>query len=463
MLRLVCGLLNTSDESNNSRLASRARDLTVSWLRWGYFGDILEDTSVDAIVHRAFEQGYEHCLIQSYGHIISERSSPQGGRAQHFFDLLQEWIADRDYLAAGKIFRSPAGEWGLLSRCLLVNVQRCHQFGWPQFGPALSGIPVEGVSVERLEPAARPRITGYHACGGSLISSSLENGLPISDFGERLGDFLIDVGPDASACPAFGDAIRELSELAARGVFVLNFESYQDIEEPPAIFTPPVSVLYCVAAGLKPGRILHTHGFDQQTRVVYFDYSSQGLEFRRLLLSEWNGRDYPAFLRLLFQRLTPASTHYYLWPGATFDNLDWAELDRLWRAELARWGGDDIVADHWLRVRKLRHEFLQCNILTEYRNLLDRLEDRPGTVIWWSNAFSTIYSAWNYSLGQKRDIYGAWIRGIAERAPRALIYGSDHSNSSVNGISAGEYRRLYDSDGGDPLRARSFCHSQIRF
>ena len=80
-----------------------------------------------------------------------------------------------------------------------------------------------------------------------------------------------------------------MSEKAGRGVFVLNYESYDDIAEPPPGFTPPVSTLYCVAAGLKPNRILATHGVDADSRVVFFDYSQQALDFRRGLDGECGG------------------------------------------------------------------------------------------------------------------------------------------------------------------------------
>ena len=132
--------------------------------------------------------------------------------------------------------------------------------------------------------------------------------------------------------------------------------------------------------------------------------------------------------------MPPPGTHYFLWPGANPDNLDWAEMDRLWAAEAARWGGENEIAAHWLRYRELDHEFLLCNILTSQDELLKHIGNQRGSVIWWSNAFCTIFSACHYTLEEKQELYEIWIGKLAAKAPGILLYGSDHSNSPVNCI-----------------------------
>ena len=84
-------------------------------------------------------------------------------------------------------------------------------------------------------------------------------------------------------------------------------------------------------------------------------------------------------------------------------------------------------------------------------------------MIWWSNAFCTIFSATHYSLAEKRGIYEDWITRLADKAPDIFLYGSDHSNSSVNAITARDYRDRYFAHGGDPLLSRAFHRRAIRF
>ena len=281
MPKLVCGIL----ESRPSGVAEKARDLTISWLRWGYFGRIIAADNVDRILTNAAGGGYDYCLIQSCGHILAERSGVQGSAGVSFFEALERWISQGDFFVAAKV-ADPGG--GLDRRCLLIDLRYYRQSGRPSF--------------ESCPP------------GATFIAESLRRGIPIREFGPEIESYLVDLGPDLDLHPGFLQGLEEQIEKAQRGVFVLNFESYRDVETPPADFTGPVAVLYSVAAGLKPNRILATHGFDQRTEVVYFDYSSAGLAFRRMLLEEWSGRDYPAFLRSLVP--PPASLQDTLLPLA---------------------------------------------------------------------------------------------------------------------------------------------------
>lgn len=406
MLDISCALLGHRGAAAPGTATGRARDLTVAWLRWHYFGEILEDTDLARILTRARDAGHRYCLVQGYGHIVAEHAGPDGGKARGFFDALADWVGRHDFVFAGKP-----------GRCLLVDLD-----AWSRIGAPTSGVPVP--------------------------------------FGPELDGHLIDLGADLATAAPFQAFLDEMCDKAGRGVFVLNYESYDDVAEPPPGFTAPVGTLYCVAAGLKPNRILATHGLGAHSRVLFFDYSAEALAFRRRLDAEWDGRDYPRYLRALFEQ--GGRTHYYLWPGATPDAMDWAELDRLWAAELARWGGAAAFAAHWQGYQQIAHDYLECSIL-QPEALLERIDDAPGNVIWWSNAFATIYSATHHSLDEKRALYEDWIVRLADRAPGIFLYGSDHSNSSVNAITAGDYRARYFAEGGDPLRARAFHRQTIRF
>jgi hypothetical protein len=404
---LVCGLIGSPSRAHREGSAARARDLTVFWLRWNYFGDILEDEDLGRLLARASEAGHRHCLVQGYGHIVTEHSGPNGG-TRSAFDVLYDWAQKRDFVFAG----TPG-------RCLLVDLSAWRRAGQP--------------SVESSRP------------------------LP---FGPELGSRMLDLGLHLEDGAEFLSFLDQICEKASRGVFVLNYEPYDDVEKPPPTFRAPISTLYCVAAGLKPNRILETHAFDAASRVVFFDYSECALDFRRRLDADWDGRDYPAYLRQAFSQCDGA--HYFLWPGASPENMDWPAMERLWAAELDRWGGAEAFAAHWRCYRGLRREYLRCDIL-HADLLIDRIRDERGGVIWWSNAFCTVHTARRYGLEEKRWLYENWIRRLARAAPNIFVYGSDHANISVNGLTARAYRAGYFTLGGDPLLSRSLFRRAIRF
>jgi hypothetical protein len=229
-------------------------------------------------------------------------------------------------------------------------------------------------------------------------------------------------------------------------------ESYHDIAEPPGSFSGPVGTLYCVAAGFKPNMILKTHGLSADTKLVFFDYSPQALAFRKLLHEEWNGVDYPGFLEHVFRRLPSKETHYHLWNDKRPEELSAGDFEQAWETELARWGGADAFRDHWQQYRKLQHEFVVCNILTQPQMLFERVGQGKNDVIWWSNAFFTVFSNWFYTLDNRRAIYDVWVKGLAGRNPQLHLNGFDYNNSGVNHVQAAEYSEQYFLKGRDYLR-----------
>ena len=51
-----------------------------------------------------------------------------------------------------------------------------------------------------------------------------------------------------------------------------------------------------------------------------------------------------------------------------------ADLDRMWREELERWGGEDEFARHWERTRTLPHEYLLCDIVNAPESQLSKIK-----------------------------------------------------------------------------------------
>ena len=502
---LVFGLLDTSAQIAEPRLAAKARSLTLAWTRFKYFGVILEDTRIDAILARAIERGFRFCLIQAYGHLLEEVWVPDGGEAVDLPTALLRWLRDAELLVAGRWIGGGDRGYGLDRGCLLVDLERYAALGRPPFGEP--GGPA--VAMRRAEPraaegaAAAPLLVPASGSerrtpalpGWRLVQTSLEAGLPVTGFPASLAGWLVHLRPEDPACAAAfarlldggigafdgeadGEAgpwpfgrnerrflanIRTLTHNLRRGVFVWNLESYADVEQPPPGFEAPVTALYSVGAGLKPNRILHTHGLGQGTRVVFFDYSAQELEFRRILLAAWDGEDYPSFLRHLFERLPASEAYYCLWDGMTPETVRWEAIEERWRQELERWGGAATLAGHWRRYRPLAHELVHCNLLDDPAALLRRIEDGPGAVIWWSNAFFSVYSNWFYTTEERRRLYRRWIEALATRAPRLYLYGSDSNNISVNWVQAAEYWQWYREHGGDELEPGKRHRLELRF
>jgi hypothetical protein len=161
--------------------------------------------------------------------------------------------------------------------------------------------------------------------------------------------------------------------------------------------------------------------------------------------------------------MMPSSeTFFQLWDGTTPETVDHRDLEALWRQELDRWGGATAFKTHWDACRALKHDYVACDLLNNQRPLLERMERRPDSVIWWSNAFFTVYSNWLHTAAERRRFYVAWVAALAERDPDIYLYGADSDNSSVNALQARAYAERLARAGSDELVPRRDHRIQIR-
>lgn len=484
-------------------LADKLRDLTVSWCRYGYRGPILSAATVDAVLREASERGYRHCFVQFAGHVIRERWSADGP-ALDLPALLAQLAGSEEYLVAGYVTGDDTQGYGLSSRCMLVDVVRHAALGSPSFGDATAQemelpLCVAQRSSDRdivsLAPASGVACKRAAHDGWNLVASSLRAGLTVRSLSGTLAARTLDVGAErvdqaASLAPYLGTGIdllrntngrshidhalspdqREFLDVIARqtgnaqrGVFLWNIEPYADIV-PDVPDRPRTGTLYAVAAGFKPNAILQAHGVDAGTEVVFFDYSERALAIRRYMVEQWGGEDFPAFIRHLVQAFPAPQTHYHLPGDSSPEGIEWRIVEQAWERELTWWGGAECFRDHWQAYRRLPHRYLLCNLLDDPTVVLRVMRARPrtGDVVWWSNAFFTMYGNWFHSPAERQRMYERWMSGLAAASPRALLYGSDYANANVNAISASEYWTRYQQLAPDHLEPAALHQTAIR-
>jgi hypothetical protein len=440
---LILGVLDTSQRIVAPGIAARTRSWTLDAARFKHAGEIVEDADLGFLLARARGAGGRYCLVQAYGHVLAEQWHHEGAVEQDGLSVLRQWFPGRCAVAAARHRPdgSPEGS------CWMVDLRRWEEAGRPDLATAaLPDFPAAfyrgALHLRPEEPAAAAELAGWLAAGG-------ENG-----------------GAGEGLDPSARSYLRGLRELVAnlpRGVFVWNIEPYTDVDALPPGFRGPLSALYTVAAGLKPNRLLETHGFTAATRVVVFDYSAPGLRYRRLLAEEWDGRDYPSFLRRLFARLPPGEAYYCLWHGQTPETLDWDVVAKRWRQEVDAWGGENALARHWERYRRLSHRYVQVNLLADRGPLLAELEDDASSAIWWSNAFFSLVSNWLHSAAERRELYRCFLAELAQRAPRLWLYGASSDNVGVNHVQAEGYQRWFREHGGDELAPGRLQGREMRF
>lgn len=499
---VVFGLLDTYGRTAGSGLAEKLRNFTIAWSRFGYHDDILEDTSLNKLLGQALKLGYRYCLVQSCGHVIGETWIPKHWEQVDFQTALERWIDSHNFFVTGTILHSEQGWYGLADDCLLVNLKHYAELGQPDFGrPGTTAVEVVKPGVTResasdsdrfrsLEPTQETVSVIPRHAGWNFINASLLGRLPVLNFSKSLdgsrinlfdpapqkmqafAEYLDTELPDYSSTDShpelsygqrqFLNSIDSQVKESRKGVFLFNLESYQDVVERPDNFDPPVTSLYSVAAGFKPNMILHSLGFNETTRMVFYDYSTIALEVRKVMVSEWDGEDFPQFVRYLMKKFPSSDVFYQLWGNLGPDQINWDDMQQLWTDETDKWGGESVLKEHWNAYRNLRHEYIPCNLFRDHTSLLAAIDGQPNSAIWWSNAFFTIYSNWLYTADERKKIYDNWLEKLVERNPDIYIYGSDYNNTNVNHIRAGEYLERYRVMGDDYLKPGRLAKYEIR-
>ena len=481
---MIFGLLDNSADFPNAKASARARDLTIAWSRYKYFGEIIEHRDLDEILRRAAATSADFCLVQSYGHILAEVWRADNAEAPEIMQAIEEWIGQQEFLLTGRLHKDEQSGITAEVSFLLINLRRYRELSCP--GLAFSQKISTDSAGHLNEQGIEKRHSSPAPVAGKIKLNSTWSEAAIFDIPSSIDASLVRLDPGnpeswkqqlctgsemvataaTTSQEAFLSNIGNLTKQLKNGIFVWNLESYEDVERPSDNFRALISTLYSVSAGFKPNRILETHGFTSATRMVVFDYSPKGLEFRRMLHEDWDGVDYPSFLRRLFRKIPSGDAFYLLWDGMTPDNLDWSLVDRRWQQELDAWGGEEALARHWQAFRRMKVEYLCCDILTEQDHLLEKVRDEENALIWWSNAFFSVYSNWLYSTAQRQAFYFQWIEQLASKAPGLFLFGSDCHNISVNFCNAGEYfdwLRTQYKTGFDELNPPRLQRYELRF
>lgn len=452
------------------------RDLTLSWLRFGYQGKVIESTSINTILDQAMEQGQRACFIQAPGNIISEDWMLPHWQQADFHESVQQHLRRDDFLICAD-FTEKEGYFSLDTNCFLVNLLHYRALGCPSFGfshglstsekhplklikPQVMLVGNGGKSLKQLTASNNTVSIVPSGAGWGFIDASLRQGLTISQLPHNIANkrLLLQKNPQKiseeesissqvvknpkSTHKRFLNGIDTQINCGRKGVFLWNIESYDDLPEHNPNSIEKISNLYCVAAGFKPCMLLIRHGFNSDTCVTFFDYSQQALNIRKTLLEEWDGTNYPDFCQSLMERYPEPETLYQLWNGIQTSEINWGDVDILWENELEKWGGKEKFQQIWLAQRALKFQFVHCDVVNKPNALLDKISNLEGSVIWWSNAFFTISSNWLMTIEQRRKCFFNWVNHLADRAPECRIYGADYNNTPINDISAIEYYNI---------------------
>ena len=432
--------------SRNMTIQEKRKEITEFFTRFKYFGPIIYGNSVNDVLDKALEHDVEYCVVQAVGHIVRDGS---------FFKIIEKWMDKKNFFVTGHIMdkETPNSNWaegngyyGLHKQCILVNLNYYKKFDKPVWGEAKHKLdkPEHLAAANRhakdihddytplaVMPTEETKVCTPLVDGWNFINTSLENGLTVYNFHPKIRDAKEFVYPTSS----IEDLQTQLSwvnnivNYAPQCVFLWNTETYLDLKY--CKIQEPVRHLYTLAASFKPHIILNTFNFEDDAIVNFYDYSKPALAYKKMMLKQWNGEDYPAFINWARKKYQFNETHGTLTEHETDDFL--------WQREISWWGGEDRIKEHWKRYKRLKHTWTHVDISKDCKPITSRIVNEPGSVIWWSNAFHTVNAHYLHGLRGVTSSYKTWIDEITKQNPNIWILGKDFLDRPVEGGQIKDY------------------------
>jgi hypothetical protein len=440
----VIGIYDDRSMTTNMTEHEKFKEITEFFTRFKYFGPIIVKTSVNEVLDEALTHKVDYCIVQSVGHIIKDAE---------FFKHIEKYIKDMNFFVTGHIMDKESensqnskgkGYYGLHKQCILVNLKYYEKFDKPVFGDKTAtkeeivakalrhAVDIhDDYTPLSLRPTSETNVCTPLVDGWNFINKSLENGLTVYNFHPKIRESKVYLYPNKSAA----DLERQLSWInnivnyAPTCVFFWNTETYADLKY--VKLQTPVKKLYAVAASFKPNMILNTFGFTEETEVIYYDYSKQALAFKKMLLQNWNGEDYPKFLRWAKSKYQINETGGIKTEHETYEDL--------WQREIAWWGSEKAIKDHWDRYKKLKHSYIHLDVCVTPEKLTSIVTPEESSVIWWSNAFHTVGAHYLRGLQGVTDCYNEWINQLNNKNPNLWILGKDYLDRPIEGDTLKEY------------------------
>jgi len=200
-------------------------------------------------------------------------------------------------------------------------------------------------------------------------------------------------------------------------VFVFNTDR---MHEEPMQFdrSTRLDSIYCVAAGFKPLQLLKRCAWHSGTRMVYFDYSQAALDFKKWLLTNWDGRNYIQAIDQYKNSVDPTFKPIWFF-GQSFEPA-WTETMKVFDGE-TKW------LEFWNQYRLLPHEFIKTNLFDDRSDLLADMRANAGNkLIWFSNSFNTEAAVRHFDRPTLSGMYNDFVADLsAVNDSQIQVCGSD--------------------------------------
>ena len=116
----------------------------------------------------------------------------------------------------------------------------------------------------------------------------------------------------------------------------------------------------------------------------------------------------------------------------------------LWEREVALWGSEQAIKEHWDRYKTLKHSYVYMDVCTNPEKVTSLVTPNENSVIWWSNAFHTVGAQYLRGLSGVKTCYETWLTHLDKQNPAIWILGKDYLDRPVEGDRLKDYIYAYE-------------------
>jgi hypothetical protein len=393
-------LLNMAERRRPLDLDMRLAELTSFYSVFSFhmpLATLVNAATVDAALAAGTK---DFCLIQNTGHVF------------YGYDALS--FAVSAAMDTCQFVTATARADGTLDpNRLLINRRAWEARGRPSFGTAQSGVVMPDGAIPQAWGEAVTKATWTCRTDGDVFSwlAALDD-VTVADAQDEAMDatlsFLRNV-PDRAGAP--------------RKIFVFNSENDADL--PALRYRPGLDTAFMLASGFKTNRILETLGFHDRTKLVVYDYSAPALMLRRMMVEEWDGRDFAGFFASARPRIDaafPAGVGYL--PGPMLKDKD-AVTREFQREAASVFTTEAQWLSHWNRYRQLPHVYVEVDVIADRSGAKAMIaaHGRGAAVLWMSDMFNSPNAVGKFSWSRRRLAFDVIADALGAHTTSDLILG----------------------------------------
>lgn len=417
-LQFGFGILDISRDISSPMICKKTFDITY-WAinqytkdNGGYRG--FSDT-VDGLLEKSLNSNDDICIIQAQGTIAF--------KLPRLISLVNDYFKNNpDKFVIGHIMARKGRYPGLHRQILVVNLKIWKQLGKPPFletgffwDRKVSYVNYE-VSENKIAAEYTPNWISpciskdkkeYDLVedGSNWVNIALDNDIIIDNLTLEMREckcFLYPYEDTEQLEKAWTicneEEIDKLKNYSAKAWFRKIYNEEVTQKDKVYVFntdskiietnqTRKIDTLYSAAAGFNPLLILKINGFDKNTVIHYYDWSSPSLKFKKHLLESWDGLD-------LDKWLVKHDLEY------NFNGVYRGNYKKFWELELEHVFGNQLEFKKlWDRYKSLEHHYHVIDIVNHPKELFDMINSETGnTVLWTTNIWESMQLHWNIEI-----------------------------------------------------------------